>query len=74
MNNAMNMDVQVSVCFLSFYAQMHCCLGWGWGAVQLEALIHRCILTPGINLHLSLMSLVVEHDDFGRGGWGLAFR
>ena len=33
-----------------------------------EVLVHHCIHTLGINLHLSLVSLAVEDDDFDRSG------
>lgn len=42
--------------------------GGGGVLLQWEVLVHHCIHTLGINLHLSLVSLAVEHDDFDRGG------
>ena len=45
-------------------------LGSRWGGcrvlLKLEVLVHHCIHTLGINLHLSLVSLAVEDDDFDR--------
>ena len=47
-------------------------LGSRWGGcrvlLKLEVLVHHCIHTLGINLHLSLVSLAVEDDDFDRSG------
>ena len=42
--------------------------GGGGVLLQWEVLVLHYIHTLGINLHLSLVSLAVEHDDFDRGG------
>lgn len=66
MNTAgMNMLVQIPV---SSDFMLGCILALG--RVEWEALIHWCVLTPGLDLSLSLVSLVGEHNDFSRGGRG----
>lgn len=58
----MNMLVQISA---SSDFMLGCILVLG--RVEWEALIHWCVLTPGLDLSLSLVSLVGEHDFFSRG-------